>query len=85
MVILEKFELAQDVSAEWSGRWEGGCLERFYVLMGISVNDHIHLGVFAVFELDVLCRLEFASWEANVKGDIVGPFVQREARLDLWS
>ena len=37
MVILEELKLTQGVGAERPGRGEGGCLEGFGVLMGVSV------------------------------------------------
>ena len=87
MVILKEFKLAQGISAEGSGRGEGGRLEGFNVLMRVAVYHSVYQRVLAIFNLDVFCWLEFAAWEMNVEGDIIGPLVQREAQQDLrsWS
>ena len=87
VVILEELELAQGVSAEWSGGGEGGCLEGFDILMGISIYHPIHQGVFTVLEFDVPCWFEFATWQVNVEGDVVSSLVQLVAQWDLrsWS
>ena len=87
VVVLKELKLVQGVSAEQSGRGEGGHLEGLDVLMGISIYHAVNQGVFSIFEFDVFCGFEFATREANVKRDIVSPFIQHVAWQDLrsWS
>ena len=42
VVILKEFELTRSVGAEGSGRWEGGCLEGFDVLMMVPVYHPVN-------------------------------------------
>ena len=85
VAFLKEFELGRGVSAEGSGRGEGGHLKRLDVLMVIPVNHPVDQGIFAVFNFDIFCRLHFTTGEADVEGNVVSTFVQYIPLWDFWS
>ena len=87
VVVLEDLELPQGVSAEGSGRGEGGGLERLDVLVMIPIYHSVDEGVFAELEFNIFCGFHFAARETYVEGDIVSSFVQYIPLQDFrsWS
>ena len=62
-------------------------MERFNVLVRVSVNHAIYKGVFTVLELDILGGFHVAIGKSNIERDIISAFVQYVPFRDLrlWS
>ena len=62
-------------------------MERFDVLMRVSVDHAVYKWVFAVLKFDVLGGFHLVAGESDVEGDVISAFVQYVPfqDLQLWS